>query len=296
MNRCYALGCALTTILLSIGGTTLAQTQLQQLEINGETRPFQNRVLQSGAVSVSVSYEPWTAEQATDENYQNLRYQISYNGRPSITGGAVTLYVGSVTLQDVDGDRTPEVIFSTYSGGAHCCTNTLVYSWGGDRFRQAETGMLDGNGGRFEDLDQDGRLEFVTVDNAFLYAFSSYAGSYPPSLIYQLHNGKFEVVTRRYPQHLRRTLQQMFQTIRTNRNDSEINGVLAGYVAQKILLGEYQQGWQFMLANYDRQATVGLTRYNQNGQSIGQYANFPEALRYFLIRNGYLDAQGRPRP
>ncbi len=295
MNRHYALGCALTAILFSIGGSTLAQSKLQELEINSETRPFENRVLQSGAVSVSVNYEPWAAEQATDERYKNLRYQISYNGRPSVTGGETTLYVGSVTLQDLDADHTPEVILSTYSGGAHCCTNTIVYSWGGDRFRQAETGLLNGSGGKFEDLDGDGRWEFVTVDNAFLYAFGSYAGSYPPSLIYRLHNGKFEVVTRRYPQHLRQTLQRMFQVIRENRNGSEVNGVLAGYVAQKILLGEYQQGWQFMLANYNRQSDSGLIRYNENGQPVGRYADFPTALRDFLIRNGYLDAQGRPR-
>ncbi len=77
------------------------------------------------------------------------------------------------------------------------------------------------------------------------------------------------------------------------RNHLGSNGILAGYVAQKILLDEYQDGWNFMLASYDRSSTQGLTIL-KDGKAVGKYPNFPAALRAFLIQQRYLDSQGRP--
>jgi hypothetical protein len=66
-----------------------------------------------------------------------------------------------------------------------------------------------------------------------------------------------------------------------------VNGILAGYVAQKILLGEYEDGWKFMLANYDRSDDSGLD-ISRNNEVVGKYRDFPTALRAFLIEQGYL--------
>jgi hypothetical protein len=134
----------------------------------------------------------------------------------------------------------------------------------------------------------------VSVDNSFLYAFSSYASSFPPSQIYTFTNGKFEDVTRSYTQHLRSHAWEMYQAfLQSKKEQYEVNGILAGYVAQKILLGEYEQGWKFMLANYDRTSDWGLTIYQEN-REISRYPNFPTALKAFLIQQGYLDKNGQP--
>ncbi|PSB24992.1 hypothetical protein [Stenomitos frigidus] len=87
----------------------------------------------------------------------------------------------------------------------------------------------------------------------------------------------------------------MFKAFQERRNQGERNGVLAGYVAQKALLGEFQQGWDLMLANYDRTSDWGLTRYNSEGRETGRYPNFLAALKALLIQRGYLKAQGQPR-
>lgn len=81
----------------------------------------------------------------------------------------------------------------------------------------------------------------------------------------------------------------MYQPFLQNKKENfEVNGILAGYVAQKALLGEYQQGWEFMLANYDPTSDWGLTIY-QGDQEAGKYSNFPNALKSALIKQGYLD-------
>ena len=125
-------------------------------------------------------------------------FQIFYNGVLEINSSDFTTTIGSVSLKDLDGNAKPEVIINTFSGGAHCCTALNIYSWDGNKFIKLETGFMDGEGGTFQDLDGDGKLEFITSDNSFLYRFSSYAASFPPSQIYALRNGKLEDVTRRY--------------------------------------------------------------------------------------------------
>ncbi len=292
MKLRYSLFWLLIVFSLLTGKSVQAQTEIV---IDSNSKAFQSRKLQVGAIGVSVSYSPYTPDRGSAENTKNLSYQISYNGEVKVKNSDLTLYTGHVSLKDLDGDRLSEVIVSSYSGGAHCCTNLKIYSWRGDRFTETQTGLLDGDGGMFQDLNGDGRQEFLTSDNSFLYAFSSYAGSFPPSTIYEFRNGKLEEVTRQYPKYLRSRLQEMFKAYKEQRNQKDINGVIAGYVAQKALLGEFKQGWDFMLANYDRSSDWGLARYNKKGKEIGRYCDFPAALKALLIQRGYVDAKDRIR-
>jgi hypothetical protein len=259
-----------------------------------DQQPLKNKVIRSGKIKVQVSYQPIDLNRQFDNNSDsnNVYYKIFYNNKLYQENSDYNAFgSGYVELKDLDNNGTDEVIISTYSGGAHCCTSFVIYTWQKDRFIRAETGFLDGIGGAFEDLEQDKKYEFVTFDNAFLYAFSSYAGSFPPSRIYTFKQGKLEDVTRKYPQELRKTLTTMYKALQLAKKDkTEVNGILAGYVAQKILLGEYQEAWQFLLANYDKTSDWGLDIYNQN-TVIGKYPDFPTALRAFLVDNGYLSQE-----
>jgi len=129
----------------------------------------------------------------------------------------------------------------------------------------------------------------ISRDQSFYYAFSAYAFSFPPSQIFSLKEGKLVDTTRNYPRYLRAELQRMFAAIEElTRENGQINGVLAGYVAQKALLGEFAQGWQLMLARYDRSSDWGLVTYDQDGKEVSRYRDFPTALRAHLQRHGYL--------
>jgi hypothetical protein len=266
------------------------------LEIRASTEAFENRELASEPVRVTVSYQPYDFETMEDWS-ENLSYQIFYGDMLYISSSQPTFYNGVVSLQDLNGNGVSEVIVETFSGGAHCCTNFTIYAWQGDAFIRTETGLLDGGGGTFEDLNDNGSAEFVSFDQSFLYTFSSYAGSFPPSLILSLQDGQFQDVTPQHEAHLRGTAWRMYQSVlQAEVQGYEINGVLAGYVAQKIRLGEYEQGWEFMLARYDRDSDWGLEIYSDQGDPVGRYADFPSALIAFLQQTGYLDADGSPNP
>jgi hypothetical protein len=274
----------LITLIFSLAKPAIA---MPAIELGGD-KSFQNREITSGSIKVLVTYRPFNLGDSNRENDKNVTYKIFYNGKLKVNGSDFTMMTGSVSLQDLDNNQTPEVIINTYSGGAHCCTNLTIYTWIKNKFIKEETGLLNSGGGEFKDLDGDGKLEFVTVDNAFLYRFSSYAGSFPPSLIYTLKNGRLENVTRKYPKELKLIAEEMYKAVLENRKEkSEINGILAGYVAQKILLGEYQQAWDFMLKNYDKKSDWGLEIY-KNDTVVGKYPDFPTALKAFLIEQKYL--------
>lgn len=256
-----------------------------EVDISYDTPSFKDKELISKPIKVTLSYNK---QENYDDNIKNLHYQIYYDGVPR-NKFSIYAVAGSVFLQDLDGNKIPEVIVRTFSGGAHCCTNFIFHTWLNNRFVKTETGLLDGGGGRLEDLDKDGKLEFVSNDNSFYYAFDSYAGSFPASQIYTFNNGKLEDVTRKHVKFLRSRLQEMYQAfVQSKKEGNGANGILAGYVAQKALLGEFQQGWKFMLANYDRTSDWGLIIYRE-GKEVGRHPNFPTALRLFLIEQGYIN-------
>jgi hypothetical protein len=75
--------------------------------------------------------------------------------------------------------------------------------------------------------------------------------------------------------------------------DEEVNGFLAGYVGEKILLGEGKEAWALMLDYYDKASDWGLDvcdkPLDDDGNCPGkaERLTFPAALERMLNENGY---------
>ncbi|MBT3314003.1 MAG: VCBS repeat-containing protein [Anaerolineae bacterium] len=84
--------------------------------------------------------------------------------------------IAHLTNTDINGDGYPEVIAESYSGGAHCCFSTHVYS-----LRETPTLILktpeSNASGQFKDLDEDGIYEFITADDIFAYQYCPFVSS-----------------------------------------------------------------------------------------------------------------------
>lgn len=152
----------------------------------------------------------------------------------------------------------PQAVFTSFTGGAHCCTETKIATVGAEgKWRIADAGALDGDGYKFMDLNGDGGRQLVSIDNSFLYAFSSYSESYAPTRIKELVGADLRDVTAdgRYQNFLRRRLHEMETNARANGGDRlHSNGYLAGWVAAKASVGEFSGAWQKMLTAYDHHA------------------------------------------
>jgi serine protease Do len=192
---------------------------------------------------------------------------------------------------------TPQLLFTRYSGGAHCCTNTwiAVKPEGAVGWSLIDAGKLDGGGYVFEDVDGDGGLELISVDNRFLYAFDSYAGSYAPLKISKLRGGRLEDVSEE-PAMRSRLLQDVASmefNAKLDPSNWKANGFLAGWVASKIRLGQGNDAWQTLVENYDKSPDVAPQECT-SGQPIEdcppenlKAIPFLKGLASFLREAGY---------
>src|SRR6185437_8014100 len=88
---------------------------------------------------------------------------------------------------------------------AHCCWYTQIYRYDGATQHYRPLVHVWGNVNYvLADLDHDGRLELVTRDDRFSYAFSSFADSRWPVRILAYRAGKLIVVTKSYASEIKR--------------------------------------------------------------------------------------------
>ena len=149
----------------------------------------------------------------------------------------------------------PQIVFTMYTGGAHCCSATRIATQDpAGAWHVRDAGAIDGMGYGLEDVDGDGHVELVDIDNAFLYAFASYADSWAPPVVFRLSGGTLRDVTRdaSIRPYLRRQLREMELEAAANPTLWINKGFLAGWVAAKARLGEVDDAWQRVAALPDR--------------------------------------------
>ena len=104
-------------------------------------------------------------------------------------GSALVVFAPDSVIGRWDAARR-YVLFQSFSGGAHCCNQIQVVLPGAGRAMIVDLGAWDGDYiDPPRDEDGDGTPDFVLYDNAFLYAFSSYAGSWAPPKILDIVDG-----------------------------------------------------------------------------------------------------------
>ncbi|HUU24786.1 MAG TPA: hypothetical protein VMW68_04390 [Methyloceanibacter sp.] len=214
----------------------------------------------------------------------------------TLKGPSAGLSDPPVSIQIADLDPTnayPEVVVSFFTGGAHCCsvTSIITSNADGSEWTTVEVGEFDGGPMTAIDLDGDGTYEFETRDNAFLYPFACYACSEAPLRVLALQDGAMKDVSadpRFKPAHA-----AWLKTMIVGVPEQDVNGFLAGYVAQKIRLGEGKQAWALMLEYFDRNTDWGLEICDHDRDESGECpgtttkVTFPQALERMLNENGY---------
>jgi FG-GAP repeat protein len=112
--------------------------------------------------------------------YEGARRVMTFGSPGTLSAYSVTDLTGT----DINGDGFPDLVVSAWSGGAHCCYSSGVYSVGEDvkPILVLETGNC--GPGEFADLDGNGTREFITCDDRWAYTYCSFADSPMPRVIY----------------------------------------------------------------------------------------------------------------
>ena len=196
----------------------------------------------------------------------------------------------------------PQVVATSFTGGAHCCTLMKLMTFVGGRWQTVDAGEFDSEGPAIEDLNGDGAVELVGKDDSFNYAFASYAESYAPPKILRLAGNRVLDVS--HSLEFRRPILQMLladQGLATP-DEWRDNGFLAGWVAHNFLVGNGPAAWRKMLDLYNRNSDWDLSVCTvPTSDPCPEYAkrrrDFPTALREHLAQNGYLvEGPAAPAP
>jgi hypothetical protein len=158
-------------------------------------------------------------------------------------------WVTRVECADLENDKTPELIVTTYSGGAHCCETLRVWTLE----PKAPRRILEyeaGNAGGFElrDLDGNDWLELLLGDDSFAY-FDDLSYAYSPRrfpLVACSRATGWVDCTRQFPEVLRPALAGYVDQLAPVGSDDArlqtVKGAALGVLALSVLLGEEEAG------------------------------------------------------
>jgi hypothetical protein len=249
----------------------------------------QTETATAGAVSATLSYD----HVQDSFEYKNMQLAIARGGTQVFAadptfGDCDSPFCApagqgnrdSVVADDLDGDGEPEVIVDLYTGGAHCCYVSRFYRWNGTAYVPSDRNFGD-PGYNVADLDGDGVKELITADYRFGYAFSAFAFSLMPVRIYDLRAGRWEVVTTRFPDRIRKDARAAWKTFTKISRQEEPRGAIAAWAADQLMLGKRKSATH-TLNRLARQGRLPGDGFPPKGQR-----KFVRNLLRFLAKRGY---------
>jgi hypothetical protein len=107
-----------------------------------------------------------------------------------------------LTGSDLNADGYPELVVETYSGGAHCCFGTQVFSLKPGAPVLILQKPESNAGGYFENLGTDTVSEFITYDDSFAYQYCPYAAGVLVKVImvYDPGQDRYLPASQRFPE------------------------------------------------------------------------------------------------
>lgn len=178
----------------------------------------------------------------------------------------------------LNADSEPDIVVSTYSGGAHCCFGVVIYGY--DRRANAYRAVahdFGDSGYRFAQLGDISQPQFLSADVRFAYAFTNFAASALPIQIWRYSAGDLIEVTRCYPSLIEADAKTNWTAAVSNARTGEpVTGALAAYAADQYMLGAGQ---------------LAIKRIMKTGYH-GVNDDYAEQLAAFLTNNGYVGPAG----
>ncbi len=201
----------------------------------------------------------------------------------------------NISLYIFEPNRTPTIMFQSFSGGAHCCAIVNLVDLGKEQLKVENLGFFDGDFLYPTDIDGDGIVEIVTYDNAFLYSFDSYANSLPPRQIFSFNNG--QPYDASFERRFDRIFLEEYDEAKAACLENEEGlsaGLCAGYLAIAARVGKYKKAKNLVLKAIREGREINSIweefQFCKDDECKEQvtFTKFFPALEYALKRWGYI--------
>ncbi|MEA2191895.1 MAG: hypothetical protein QOI73_2016 [Solirubrobacteraceae bacterium] len=249
-----------------------------------------SKTVSLGTVSATLSWQAGGDYVATEPRLRIVRAGATVLDAPldqeCMLCNGVADPESAVGLVDLDADGEPEVLVDLYTGGAHCCSTTLIWYLKSQSAQDygRRVASWGNQGHRVKDLDGDGRPELISADDRFAYTYTAFAFSWFPPLVYDWRDQALVDATRRFPKVVRADLAAIRKALPGARRDGDPRGLIAAYVADEFLLGHRRAALRYLARALRR----GDLRPVPDGDTTWPAGRrFKPALLRFLKRHRY---------
>ncbi|MCP2015591.1 hypothetical protein L1280_002759 [Deinococcus sp. HSC-46F16] len=238
--------------------------------------PAHAEVLRWGTLTVTVTPR-------AEGNIEGEARAVVRNGNRTVL--TVSGWNVAAELQPLRPGGLPELVLSTFSGGAHCCS--AYYAFTQDAGRVENLAIIDGGnyGLRFVDLNRDGTKELLFASDRLAYYDWPYAVS--PALLTVLAWDGVRLADRTHAytyvpaQEAARNLGDLLAGLGKNADLTNLKARLGGYYANMILAGQGAQAEEVLRARVFAKSSALRDWFRQH--------------RSGLIDATYAPAEGRMR-
>jgi hypothetical protein len=196
-------------------------------------------------------------------------------------------------FKDITGDGEPNLVIYTWTGGAHGIHGAYVFTLGKE-FGVVSAGKGDVGWAHFEDLDEDGVLEFMAIDKNFEYWNAGYANSPFEEVILEYKDGEYKFA-KRFMQKPPPTAEELDERVQHVKEEFEKELAIDGgswywrdgdfilshqgpwFMLEYIYSGNIETAWEF----FDRiwpEGAPGKEKYLQDFKDQLKQSNYWEEI------------------
>jgi len=214
--------------------------------------------------------------------FRAIHVDSNYTTTLRVTEGNDVIYKGefeeridTVTSLDFNKDGNKTILFNVYTGGAHCCNTLYACKIKNDKLIFTDSLFTADAYFKIQDLNKNGKYQMITYNMMFAYAFTNFAETRAPEVVYTVENGKFKEITKNYPLRLRQQIDEWQSDLEVfldsnyqcepegvetfNTDAGSVKTILAAITANYFTLGEAYKGYELIDKAYpcpDKEAFV----------------------------------------
>lgn len=218
--------------------------------------------------------------------FRAIHIDTNYSTTLRITEGNDVIYKGEfeerisdIKEVDFNNDGTKTYLIAVYTGGAHCCTFVQACRIRNDKLITTDTLFLADSYFELEDLDKNKKTELTAYNMMFAYAFTNFAETRAPEIVYTVQNGMFKDITKNYPARLRSQIDEWRNDLQVfldsnykcesegddtfNTDAGSVKTLLAAITANYYTLGEVYKGYDLIESTYpcpDKEAFIKILK------------------------------------
>jgi hypothetical protein len=194
----------------------------------------------------------------------------------ALSAAAPTAYSPPLCVARFAGSTEPTVLLGLNLGGVHCCT--ILRTVGVPSGAMTDTDLRNVGA---DVIAHAGGALIVSGDDAFNYAFASYAESGVPIKVLEVRNGLLVDTTRQHLDLVAHDAPRWLALFNQLSGPGQSGlGMLAAWVGDECLLGRFSSAWA-LVNQYNAQGRLTGTSLWPTGSA------YVTALRTFLSQHGY---------